>query len=216
MTNRLILCLGLNHFMTKQTDTMSGPWPFHDKAHWYCVWGWTISLQNRLILCLGLDYFIAKWIDTMSGSWPLHDKTDWYYVSTLTISWQNRLKLFWGLTISWKNSLTLCLGLEHFMRKQNDTMSGASTFHEKTGWYYVWGLTISLITKQTNTIFGAWPLQDKTNEAMSAVWLFHYQAHLYYVWALTISWQNRLTLYLGIDHFMKKRTDSISGFWPFH
>jgi hypothetical protein len=27
--NRLILCLGLDHFMTKQTDTMSGARPFH-------------------------------------------------------------------------------------------------------------------------------------------------------------------------------------------
>jgi hypothetical protein len=33
--NRPMLCLGRNHFMTKQTDTMSRAWPFHAKTNWY-------------------------------------------------------------------------------------------------------------------------------------------------------------------------------------
>ena len=107
--NRLILCLRLDHFMTKQTDTMSEVWPFHDNTDWYYIWGltisyvWglTISWHNRMILCLRLDHFMTKQTDTMSGAWPFHDKTDWYYV--------------WGLTISWQNKLIICLGLDHFM-----------------------------------------------------------------------------------------------------
>ena len=43
LQNTLILCLGLDHFMTNHTDTMSGAWPFHVKTHWYYVWGLTIS-----------------------------------------------------------------------------------------------------------------------------------------------------------------------------
>jgi hypothetical protein len=72
----------IDHFMTKQTDTMSEDWPFHDKTHWYYVWGLTISWQNRLIsclghdyfmtketvLCLGIDYFMTKHTDSMSGA----------------------------------------------------------------------------------------------------------------------------------------------------
>ena len=119
--NRLILCLrldhfmtkqmtkhmdtisGLNIFMTKQIDTISGAWPFHDKTDWYCIWGLTISWQNKLILCLGFDHFMTKHTDSMSGAWPFHDKTHWYYI--------------WGLTISGQNTLILYLRLNHFMTK---------------------------------------------------------------------------------------------------
>jgi hypothetical protein len=68
--NRLILYLGLDHFMTKHTDTMSGSWPFHDKTDRYYIWGLTISWQHRLILYLRLDHFMTKQTDTMSGAWP--------------------------------------------------------------------------------------------------------------------------------------------------
>jgi hypothetical protein len=161
--HRLILCLGLDHFMTKQTDTMSEIWLFHDKTDWYYVWGLSISSQNRLILCemvkpqrlilcLRLDHFMTTQTDTMSGASPFHnkqtdtmsvlswnsqapdivsvcfvmkysnlrhnislfwheivfhDKTDWYYV--------------WDLTISWQNRLILCLGFDHFMTKKTDS-----------------------------------------------------------------------------------------------
>jgi hypothetical protein len=44
--NKLILCLRIDHFMTKHTDTMSG-----------------------------LDHFMTKQTDTMSEDWPFHDKT---------------------------------------------------------------------------------------------------------------------------------------------
>ena len=96
-------CLRLDYFMTKQTDTMFGVSPFHDKTDWYYVWGFTISWQNTLILhiCLGLDHFMTKQPDTMSWAWQFHDKTDWLYVC--------------GLTISWHNRFTLCLGIDHFM-----------------------------------------------------------------------------------------------------
>ena len=98
--NRLTLYLGLDHFMTKQTDTMSEVRPFHDKTDWYYIWGSTISWQNRPIQCLELDHFITK-----------HTDTTFLYV--------------WGLTISLQNRLTLCLRLDHFVTKQTDTMSGA-------------------------------------------------------------------------------------------
>ena len=205
--HRLILCLGLLRFMTKQTDTMSEIWIFHDKTDWYYVWGLTISWQNRLILwwglsissqnrlilCLRFDHFMTKQTDTMSGAWPFYDITDSHYVWRLTISWKNRLILFWGLTISWQNRLILCLGLDHFMTTQTDTMSEASPFHDKTDWYYVWGLTISwqnrlilclrlhhFMTKQTYTISGAWSSHDKTD------WYyvsrpFHTKTNWYYV-----------------------------------
>jgi hypothetical protein len=154
--NWLILCLGLDHFMTKQTDTMSGARPFHDKTDWYYVWAWlfhditdshyvwglTISWHNRMILCLGLDHFMTKQTDTMSGAWPFYNKSDWYYVLGLTISRQTDGYYIWVLTISWQSTLMLCLGLDHFMTKQTDTISGAWPFHDKIDWYYVWGLTI--------------------------------------------------------------------------
>ena len=109
--NRLILCLGLEHFMTTQTDTMSEIWIFHDKTDWYYVWGLSISSQNRLILCLRFDHFMTKQTDTMSGAWPFHDITDSHYL--------------WGFTISWQNRLILCLGIDHFMTKHTDSMSGS-------------------------------------------------------------------------------------------
>ena len=99
--NRLILCLGFHHFMTKHTDTISGDWPFHEKTDWYYVWGLTISWQKKLILCLGIDHFMTKHTDTMSGVSPFHDITHWYYV--------------WGSTISWENRMILYLGIDYFM-----------------------------------------------------------------------------------------------------
>jgi hypothetical protein len=128
--NTLILCLGLDHFMTKQTDTMSEDWLFHDKTDWYYVWGLTISWQNRLILFWGLTKYqsVLSWNDQapdivsvcvvmkcsrprhsinlfcheiFTGAWAFHHKTDWYYV--------------WDLTISWQNRLILCLRCDHFM-----------------------------------------------------------------------------------------------------
>ena len=122
-------CLGIVHFMTKQTDTISGAWPFHDKTDGYYVWGLTNSWQNRQILCLGLDHFMPKPTDTMSGDLSFHDKTHWCHV--------------WSLTISWQNRLILCLGLDHFMPNPTDTISGDWSFHDKTHWCHVWSLTIS-------------------------------------------------------------------------
>ena len=154
----------LDNFITKQIDTMSGAWPFHGKTHWYYIWGWTILWQSRLILCLGLDHFMAKHTDTMprlhhfmtkhtdtilvciSQVWPFHDKTDWYYFWGLTISWQIDWYYVWCLTISCQSRLTLCLGFYHFMTKQTDTMSGAWPFHDKTDC----------------TTSGAWPVSDSS------------------------------------------------------
>jgi hypothetical protein len=174
--NTLMPCLELDHFMTKQTDTMSGAWPFHAKTNWYYVWGLIISWQNTLMPCLGLAHFMTKETDTnfimillsiyiyIIGLGtrfnnlliPLHD---WYYV------WG----YVWGLTISWQNRQILCLGLDHFMTKQIDAISGAWPFQDKTDRYYIWGFTISwqnrltlylgldqFVTKQTDTIYGAW------------------------------------------------------------
>jgi hypothetical protein len=160
--------------MGKQNDTISGDWLFHEKTDWYYVWGFTISWQNRLILCLGFHHFMTKHTDTtyMSGARPFHDKTDWYYVWGSTISWQTHWYYVWGFTISWQNRLILCLGIDHFITKQTDTMSGVRPFHGKTEWCYVWGSTISwqnrlmlhicleldhFMKKQTDTMFGARP-----------------------------------------------------------
>jgi hypothetical protein len=58
--------LGLDQFMTKQTDTMSGAWPFHAKTNWYHVWGFIISWQNTLMPCLELQTWhqcVLSWND---------------------------------------------------------------------------------------------------------------------------------------------------------
>jgi hypothetical protein len=99
MTNRLIICLVIDHFMKKHTYTMSGACPFHDKTHCYYAWCFIISWQNTLLLCLVLDHFMTnrlilclvpdhcmtKHTSAMSGAWPLHDKRHCYYVWCLTI-----------------------------------------------------------------------------------------------------------------------------------
>jgi hypothetical protein len=173
--------------MTKQTNTISGAWPFHDKTDKYYVRGFTIWWQNRLILYLGLDHFMTKETDTMSGARSFHDKTDWYYVC--------------GLTISCQNQLILCLGLHHFTTKhtdamsgawpfhdkQTDTMSGDWSFHDKTHWYHVWSLTISwqntlipcleldhFMTKHTDTMPGARPFHDKRDFIMTLLSIYIY------------------------------------------
>jgi hypothetical protein len=119
--NKLILCKGLDHFMTKHTDTMSGAWPFQapDIVSVCFVMKWS-SPRNSISLCCH---------EMVEPQTIFHDKTDWYYV--------------WGSNISWQHRLILCLGLEHFMTKPTDTMSGAWAFHDKTDWYYVWDLNIS-------------------------------------------------------------------------
>jgi hypothetical protein len=94
--------LWIDHFMTKQTDTMSEDWPFHDKTYWCYVWGW-----------------------------PFHDKTHWCHVWDLTISWQNRRYYVWELTISWHNTLIPCLGLDYFMTKQTVLCLGIDYFITK-------------------------------------------------------------------------------------
>jgi hypothetical protein len=48
--NTLIPCMGLYHFMTKQTDTMSGDWQFLDKTHWYYFWGCHEMVNPRHII----------------------------------------------------------------------------------------------------------------------------------------------------------------------
>jgi hypothetical protein len=70
--NTLILCLGLDHFMTKHTDTISGAWPFDDKTHWYYLWGLTISWQNTLIVFNGLDHFMTNKLILSLLSWNGH------------------------------------------------------------------------------------------------------------------------------------------------
>jgi hypothetical protein len=127
-----IVALGFDHFTTKQTDTMSGAWPFHDKTDWYYVWGLNISWQNWLTLWLGLYHFMTKPIDTISRAWPLHDKANWYYVWGVTFSWQNRLILCLGLDHFITNRPILCLGFDHFMTKHTATRHSISLFcHEK-------------------------------------------------------------------------------------
>jgi hypothetical protein len=87
------------------------------------------------------------------------------------------------------------------MTKHTDTMFGVWPLHDKTDWYYIWGLTISwqsrlilclgldhFITKQTNTMSGAW--------------LFHVKTNWYYLWVLIISWQHTLIICLELDHFI--------------
>ena len=169
--------------MTKQTDTIFGVLPFHDKIVWYYIWSLTISWQNRLI-------------DTMSEAWPFHDKTHWYYV--------------WGLTISWQNRLILYLGLDHFMTKQTDTMSGARSFHNKTDKYYVWGLTIScqnqlilfvgldhFMTTHTDNMSGAWPFHNICVTCLKQCWcrnkIYYSISFIYYL--LDNSWLSYMCLY---------------------
>jgi hypothetical protein len=141
--------------------------------------------------------------------------------------------LVWDLTISWHNRLTLCLGIDHFMKKQIDTMSGAWPFHDITDSHYVWGLTISwygqisdivsvcFVMKWSSprhsiSVFCHEMVKPQTSDTMSEVWPFHDNTDWYYVWGLTISWQNRLILFLGLDHFMTKQIDTMSGPRPFH
>ena len=92
----------------------------------------------------------------------------------------------WGLIISWQNTLILCFVLDHLMTIHTATMSEAWTFHDK----------------QTDAMYGDWPFHDKASKL--------------YIWGLTNSWQNRLILYMGLDHFMTKQTDTMSGARSFH
>ena len=108
-------------------------------------------------------------------------------------------------------------------------MSGVWSFHDKTHWYYVSGLTISW---QNRLIVCLWfdHFMTKHTDTMSKAWPFHDQTDCYYVWGLIISWQNRLILCLGFHHYMTKHMDNISGLnifitkqidtisvvWPFH
>jgi hypothetical protein len=132
---------GLDHFMTKHTDTMHGTWPFHDKIYWYHAWGLTISWRS----------FCHEMV-----------KPHAWYQSVLSSNGQ--AQTYYRCVLSWD-----CMGLDHFMTKQIDTMSGAWPFHDKTAWYYVWGLTISwqnklilclwldhFMTKQTDQSVLSW------------------------------------------------------------
>jgi hypothetical protein len=146
------------HFITKQTDTMSGAWPFHDITDSHYVWGLTISWHNRQILCLGLDHFMTQSVLSWNGQAPdivssclswngqASDIVSFCYVMKWSIPRHSVSLLCHEMVkppISWHNRLILCLRFDHFMTKQTDTMSGAWPFHDKTEWYYVWGLTIS-------------------------------------------------------------------------
>ena len=126
----------------------------------------------------------------MSGAWSIHDKTDWYYVWGLTISLQNRLILCLGFDHLTTKETVLYLGLNNFMTKPTDTMSAVSPCHDNTHWHFIWWLNV--------------------------FWCIWLQNRLYYVWALINSWQNILILYLRIDHFMRKQTDTKSWARPFH
>jgi hypothetical protein len=153
--------------MTKQTDTMSEVWPYHDKTDGHYVWGLTISWQNRLIQCLRFDHIMTKQTygetsDIVSVCFVMiwsnlrhnislfcHDMVkpqtlyqsvlSWYGQTHDKTDWYN----VWGLTISWQNRLIQCLRFDHIMTKQTDTMSGASPYHDKTDWYNVWGSVLS-------------------------------------------------------------------------
>jgi hypothetical protein len=99
------------------------------------VLSWNGQAPDIVSVC-----FVMKWSSPRhSISLFCHEivKPQTYYQSVL--SWNGQA---WGLTISWQNRLILCLRLHHFMTKQTDTISGASSFHDKTDWYYIWGLTI--------------------------------------------------------------------------
>jgi hypothetical protein len=134
------------HFMTKNTVTKSGAWPYHDKAHCYYIWSLTISWQNTLLLWHGVSMFCHEMV-----------KFQAYYQSVF--SWNGQVPdivsvcfvmkraspghtisrfchyYVWGLTIAWQNTLLLCLGLDHFMTKQTDTLSGTWPFHDKEHCY---------------------------------------------------------------------------------
>jgi hypothetical protein len=109
--HRLILCLRLDHFMTKPTDTISEASPFHDKTD--SVLSWNGQAPEKVSVCVvmkcssprhSICLFCNEMVKTrIEYQSVLSDKTDWYryYV--------------WGLTISWQNRLMLCLELDHFM-----------------------------------------------------------------------------------------------------
>jgi hypothetical protein len=144
--------------------------------------------------------FVMKWSSPKNSI--SHDKTDWYYV--------------WGLTISWQNRMILCLGIDHFMTTQTDTMSGAWPFLK-------WSIprhSISLFCHEMVKTH-AWYrcVLSWNNQALwmvSVCFVFHDKTHWYHAWDLTISWQNTLIPCMGLDHFMTKHTDTMHGTWPFH
>jgi hypothetical protein len=163
--------------MTTQTDTMSGAWPFHDKTDWYYVWGLTISVcfvMKLLNLRHSISLFCHKMVKSQTEyqsvlSW--NGQAPDIVSVCFVIKWSS-LRHSISLCCHWQNRLILCLGLDHFMAKQTDTMSGAWPFHDKTDWYYVWGLTISwqhrlilclrldhFMTKPTDTMSEASPFQ---------------------------------------------------------
>jgi hypothetical protein len=131
---------GLDHFMKKHTATMSGAGPFHDKTDWYYEWSLTISWQNTLLLCLGLDPFMTK-----HTAW--NGQASAVVAVCFVMKWSSPRH-----SSSVQNRLILCLELDHFMTKPSDTISGVGPFHNKTDWYYVWGLTISWQNKHMSAL----------------------------------------------------------------
>jgi hypothetical protein len=161
--HRLILCLGLDHFTTKQTDTISGSWPFHDNTDWYCIWGLTISWQNRLILCLGFDVwswngqasdmvsvcFVMKWSNPRHNiSLFCHEmvKPQIQYQCVLSWNGQDPDIVSVCFVTKWSNprhNISLFCHemvkpqIQYFRTKHTDTLSEAWPFHDKINWYYV-------------------------------------------------------------------------------
>jgi hypothetical protein len=163
----LTLCLRLAHFMTKHTY---GFYHFMTKKHCYYVWGLTISWQTDWCIVWGLT---ISWSNTLRPRYSIRSfchemvKPQTWYLFVLSwngqspdivtrrfiMKWSNlrhSVSVFghemvpfhdktnryhvWGLTISWQKERMLYLGLDHLMTKQTDTMSGAWPFHDQTDW----------------------------------------------------------------------------------
>jgi hypothetical protein len=107
----LLLCLGLDHFMTKHITTMSGSWSFHSVFCHAMVKHQT--WQKCVLSCNGQELDIVSICLSWNGQAP----------GIVAVCF---------LTISWKNTHILCLVLVHFMTKHTATMLGASLFHDKT------------------------------------------------------------------------------------
>jgi hypothetical protein len=137
---------------------------------WYqCVLSWNGQAPCMVSVC-----FVMKW------SSPMHD---WYYA--------------WGLTISWQHTLIPCMGLDHFMTKQTDTMHWAciSVFCHEMVRPHAWYQCVLSWNDQAPCM-AAVCFVMKWSSPMHGISVF---GHMH-----------------GLDHLMTKQTDTMSGDWQSH
>jgi hypothetical protein len=142
---RLILCLGLDHFTTKQTDTISGVKP---QIQYQCVLSWNGQDPDIESVC-----FVMKWSNPRHNiSLFCHEMVKPQIQFQSVLSWNGQAPDIVSvcLIISWQNKLILCLGFHHYMTKHMDTISGLNIFMTNRSILCLW--FDHFMTNQTDTM----------------------------------------------------------------